>query len=113
MRSFDVRTLGDGWRIRGGGWLTTMRRVLCPKMAESLTSSAFQTATDVLGEFTIARSLAKNTFATFSFEYFGRSPQGGISLALLTLLATTALLGFLTLATRTKSRRVLNKSSRP
>ncbi|CAN5535167.1 ABC transporter permease [soil metagenome] len=113
IRAIDVRTLVDASRSLGAGWLTTMRRVLFPNMAASLTSSAFLTATVVLGEFTIARSLAKNTFATFSFEYFGRSPQGGISLALLTLLATTALLGFLTLATRTKSRRVLNKSSRP
>lgn len=113
IRAIDVRTLVDASRSLGAGWVTTLRRVLLPNMAASLTSSAFLTATVVLGEFTIARSLAKNTFATFSFEYFGRSPQGGISLALLTLVATTALLGFLTLATRTKSRRALSKATRP
>jgi ABC-type spermidine/putrescine transport system permease subunit II len=74
-------------------------------MATSLISSAFLTATVVLGEFTIASTLAKNTFATFSFEYFSRDPQGGVGLALLTLVATTALLGVMTVLTRSKSRK--------
>ena len=81
-------------------------------MASALISSAFLTATVVIGEFTIASTLAKNTFATFGFEYFGRDAQGGVGLALLTLFGTTVLLGVLTLLTRTKARKALSTTSR-
>ncbi len=46
----------------------------------------------MLGEFTIARNLSKHTFPTFVFDYFGVIAQGGIALALFTLVGTTALL---------------------
>ena len=105
IRAIDVRTLVDASRSLGASWPSTLRRVLLPNMSASLISSAFLTATVVLGEFTIARTLAKNTFSTFSFDYFGRKAQGGISLALFTLVGTTALLGFFTLLTRGKARR--------
>ncbi len=98
-----MRTLVDASRSLGAGWGTTLRRVLLPNLSSALISSSFLTATVVLGEYTIASTLAKQTFPTFSFEYFGRSPQGGVALALLTLLATTGLLGLLTLLTRRRS----------
>jgi putative spermidine/putrescine transport system permease protein len=105
IKAIDVRTLVDASRSLGAGWGTTFRRVLLPNLASSLVSASFLTATVVLGEFTIASTLAKNTFPTFSFEYFGRDAQGGIALALLTLVATTLLLAFLTLLTRPKATR--------
>lgn len=104
IKAIDVRTLVDASRSLGAGWGTTLRRVLLPNLSSALISSSFLTATVVLGEYTIASTLAKQTFPTFSFEYFGRSPQGGVALALLTLLATTGLLGLLTLLTRRRSR---------
>ncbi len=107
IKAIDVRTLVDASRSLGGTWPTTVRRALLPNLVSSLLSSAFLTATVVLGEFTIASTLAKNTFATFSFEYFGRDAQGGVGLALLTLVSITALLGVLTLLTRTKSRKAM------
>lgn len=110
IKAIDVRTLVDASRSLGGTWATTVRRALLPNLVSSLLSSAFLTATVVLGEFTIASTLAKNTFATFSFEYFGRDAQGGVGLALLTLLSITALLGVLTLLTRTKSRKAMAAS---
>ncbi len=103
IKAIDVRTLVDASRSLGAGWGTTFRRVLLPNLSSALISSSFLTATVVLGEYTIASTLAKQTFPTFSFEYFGRSPQGGVALALLTLLATTGLLGLLTLLTRRRS----------
>lgn len=103
IKAIDVRTLVDASRSLGAGWGTTLRRVLLPNLSSALISSSFLTATVVLGEYTIASTLAKQTFPTFSFEYFGRSPQGGVALALLTLLATTGLLGLLTLLTRRRS----------
>ena len=105
IKAIDVRTLVDASRSLGAGWPTTFRRALLPNLSSALISASFLTATVVLGEFTIAVTLAKQTFPTFSFEYFGRDPQGGVALALLTLMMTTFLLGVLTLLTRTKSQR--------
>ena len=105
IKAIDVRTLVDASRSLGAGWPTTFRRALLPNLSTALISASFLTATVVLGEFTIAVTLAKQTFPTFSFEYFGRDPQGGVALALLTLMTTTFLLGVLTLLTRTKASR--------
>jgi putative spermidine/putrescine transport system permease protein len=112
IKAIDVRTLVDASRSLGAGWGTTFVRALLPNLASSLISASFLTATVVLGEFTIAVTLAKQTFPTFSFEYFGRDPQGGIALALLTLLATTGLLALLTIITRPKAVRAARKQSR-
>jgi putative spermidine/putrescine transport system permease protein len=105
IRAIDVRILVDASRSLGATWPATLRRVLLPNLSAAIISSAFLTATVVLGEFTIARTLAKATFPTFSFDYFNRKAQGGISLALFTLVGTTALLGVFTLLTRGKARR--------
>jgi putative spermidine/putrescine transport system permease protein len=112
IKAIDVRVLVDASRSLGAGWGSTFRRALLPNLASSLISASFLTATVVLGEFTIAVTLAKNTFPTFSFEYFGRDPQGGIALALLTLLATTGLLALLTILTRPKALRAARKAER-
>lgn len=109
MRAIDVRTLVDASRSLGAGWVTTFRRALLPNLMSSILSASFLTTTIVLGEFTIAVTLNKPTFPVFSFQFFGRSPQGGIALALLTLLATTALLAVLSLLTRTKAQRAGRK----
>jgi putative spermidine/putrescine transport system permease protein len=105
IKAIDVQTLVDASRSLGASWPQTMRRVLLPNLTSSLVSSSFLTAAVVLGEFTIARNLSKDTFPVFVFDYVGRVAQGGIALALLTLVGSTALLGFFTLLTRGKSRR--------
>ena len=105
IRAIDVRTLADASRSLGAGWATTIWRALLPNLSSALISASFLTATVVLGEFTIARTLLIETFPTFTFEYYQKSPQGGIALALLTLVASTALLGVLTLLLRRRARR--------
>ena len=105
IRSIDLRTLVDASRSLGATWTATLRRVLIPNLSSSIISATFLTAAVVLGEFTIANTLNKTTFPVFSYQYFGQSAQGGISLALFTLVGSTALLGFFTLLTRRKSRR--------
>lgn len=111
IKAIDVRTMVDASRNLGAGWGTTLRRVLIPNMASSILSASFLTTTVVLGEFTIASTLNKQTFPVFSFQYFGRNPQGGIALALLTLLGTTVLLALLSLLTRTKAQRAARRAS--
>ena len=106
IKAIDVQTLVDASRSLGASWATTLRRVLLPNLTASIISSSFLTAAVVLGEFTIARNLSKQTFPTFVFDYLGRVAQGGIALALFTLVGSTALLGLFTLLTRGKSRRM-------
>jgi putative spermidine/putrescine transport system permease protein len=112
IKAIDVRTLVDASRSLGAGWGTTLRRVLLPNMASSILSASFLTTTIVLGEFTIAVTLNKQTFPVFTFQYFGRNPQGGIALALLVLIVTTALLAVLSLATRTKAQKAARKQGK-
>ncbi len=109
IKAIDVRTLVDASRSLGANWPSTLRRVLLPNLSSSIVSSAFLTTAVVLGEFTIARTLSKQTFPVFSFDYFGRKAQGGIALALFTLVGSTALLGVFTLLTRSKSRRQVTR----
>jgi putative spermidine/putrescine transport system permease protein len=102
IRAIDVRTLIDASRSLGAGWGTTLLRTLLPNLRSAVISSSFLTATVVLGEFTMAQVLIKRTFPTFTAEYGRSNARGGSGLALLTLVATTALLGILTLLTRRK-----------
>ncbi len=100
VRALDVKTLVDASRSLGAGWGTTLWRTLIPNLRTAIISSSFLTATVVLGEFTIASLLLKRTFPTFMASYYQSHGQGGIGLALLALVATTALLGLLTVLTR-------------
>ncbi len=112
IKAIDVRTLVDASRSLGAGWGTTLRRAVLPNMASSLVSASFLTTTVVLGEFTIANVLNKPTFPVFSFQFFGYEPQGGIALAMLTLITTTILLGGLTILARPKAVRAARKADR-
>ena len=111
IKAIDVRTLVDASRNLGAGWFTTLRRVLMPNLASSILSASFLTTTVVLGEFTIAVTLNKATFPVFSFQYFGRNPQGGVALAVMILLCTTLLLAGLSLATRTKAQKAVRQKT--
>lgn len=105
IRSVDVRTLVDASRSLGAGWSQTMVRVLIPNLRTGILSAAILTVAVVLGEFTIASVLLKRTLPQFMAEYQQREPQGGMGLALLALVATTALFVVLNLVTRTRRDR--------
>ncbi len=100
IRAINLETLVDASRSLGAGWGTTLFRALIPNMRTAIVSTSFLTATVVLGEFTIASVLLKDTFPTFMNTYYGSNGQGGMALAVLALVATTALLMILTFLTR-------------
>jgi putative spermidine/putrescine transport system permease protein len=100
LRAIDLRTLVDASRSLGAGWGTTMFRVLVPNMRTSLLTASFLTATVVMGEFTMAQLTGKFTLPVFQAQFYLREVQGGIALGLVTLLATTLLLAFVTFLTR-------------
>ncbi len=100
ISAIDLRTLVDASRSLGAGWTTTTLRVLVPNLASALISSAFLTATVVLGEFTIASLLLKETLPMFNLQISQREVQGGFALGLLLLLVSTIFLALITLLTR-------------
>lgn len=102
LRAIDLRTMVDASRSLGAGWFGTIRRVIVPNLRTSLISSAFLTVAVVIGEFTIADTLLKETLPRFQATFVGREPQGGYGLNLLVLLVTTAL--FLALGVLTRKR---------
>lgn len=112
LRAIDLKTLVDASRSLGAGWGTTLRRAIIPNLRASIISSAFLTTAVVLGEFTIASTLLKNTLPTFQRTFIGVSPQGGFGLNFLALVVTTALFALLTLLTRKRGVKGNKKSSR-
>jgi len=104
LRAIDLRTLVDASQSLGARWPATLVRVLLPNLTTALISSAFLTATVVLGEFTIASLLLKDTLPTFNQQLAQREVQGGFGLGLLTLLASTILLSIITILSRRRGR---------
>lgn len=107
LRAIDLRTLVDASRSLGAGWGATLWKVLLPNMRAAIISAAFLTAAVVIGEFTIADTLLKETLPRFQATFVGREPQAGYALNLLALLVTTLL--FVLLSVLTKKRDVSRK----
>ncbi len=102
LRAIDLRTLVDASRSLGAGWLTTLRTVIVPNLRTSIISASFLTGAVVIGEFTIADTLLKETLPRFQATFVGREPQGGYGLNLLALLLTIGL--FVIVSVLTKKR---------
>ena len=100
IRALDVKVLVDASRSLGAGWGTTLFRALIPNLRASIISSSFLTATVVLGEFTIASVLLKETLPTQMAIFQQSNGFAGTGIALVVLVLTTLLLAVLTLVTR-------------
>lgn len=100
LRAIDLRTLVDASRSLGAGWLYTLRTVIVPNLRTSIISASFLTAAVVVGEFTIADTLLKETLPRFQATFTAREPQAGYLLNLLALLTTTLLFILLSVLTR-------------
>jgi len=65
LQTIDIRTLTEASQSLGPGWLTILWKVILPKLRVAILSGAFLTLAIVVGEFTIANSLARPMFATY------------------------------------------------
>ncbi len=81
---------------------------MLPNLRTAIISASFLTAAVVIGEFTIADTLLKETLPRFQATFVGREPQAGYGLNLLALLTTTLL--FVLLSVLTKKRDPKRKS---
>lgn len=105
IKAIDVKTLVDASRSLGAGWATTLRRAIIPNIRAAIISASFLTAAVVLGEYTMARVLLKQTLPAFMAQYQSNEPQGGMALALAALVFTTLLFALLSLLTRPRGAR--------
>lgn len=103
LRAIPLHVLVDASRSLGGGPGRTIAKVLIPNLRTALISASFLTAAVVIGEFTIANTLLKETLPRFQATYVGREPQGGYGLNLLAILVTVMLFVVLSRLTRTQS----------
>jgi putative spermidine/putrescine transport system permease protein len=105
VSAIQLKTLVDASRSLGAGWLFTLVKVIIPNLRTAILSCAFLTVAVVLGEYTIARVLLKQTFPAFLEQFQDREPQGGMGLALASMVLTTALFALLSVLTKPKRLR--------
>lgn len=92
LRSIDTATLVDASRSLGGGWMTTLFRVLVPNLRTAILSGTVLTIALVIGEYTMA---SLDQYQTFQVWIYGTNQDNAwISEAasILALLVTWALL---------------------
>lgn len=89
LAALDLRTLVDASRSLGAGWMRTIVQVITPNMRASIATASFLAFTVVLGEFTIASLLLKNTLPLYLAYAQGQSPQGSFALGLVLVVIST------------------------
>lgn len=106
LSAIDVRTLSAAARSMGASWPTIIVKVILPNLRAAVASAAFISIAVVLGEFTIARMLARENLQTGVMLVNQAAPQVAAAVSLLTLLFGIGLLVGLSYVTnRTKKKR--------
>jgi putative spermidine/putrescine transport system permease protein len=106
LRALDLRTMVDASKSLGAGWWRTIVSVIMPNMTSALIGASFLTATVVLGEFTIASLLLKETLPTQLVTYSGSDARGGTALALALLFLSSVVLIIFTKLLRRRGIRI-------
>lgn len=107
----DFRTLTAAARSMGASWATVTVRVLLPNLRGAVVSAAFISIAVVLGEFTIAKMLARENLQTGVMLVNQAAPQVAAAVSLLTLLFGIVLLVALSYLTNRAHRRRTKKAS--
>ncbi len=92
VRSIDLQTLVDASRSLGGGWLTTLRRVLLPNMRAAILSATVLTVALVLGEYTMASLDQYQTFPTWIVLFESQNSHVSVAASLMALALTWVVL---------------------
>jgi len=89
LAALDLRTLVDASQSLGATWYRTVVFVIVPNIRASIATAAFLALTVVLGEFTIASLLLKNTLPLYLSYSQGQNPQGSFAVGLVLILIST------------------------
>jgi putative spermidine/putrescine transport system permease protein len=92
VRGSDLRTLTEAARNLGASWPRVLASVVLPVLRTSVLNAAFLTFALVMGEYTIAVILGFVTFPTWIVQIGSAQPQLSVSVSVLSLAVTWALL---------------------
>jgi putative spermidine/putrescine transport system permease protein len=92
LRALDLKTIVEASSSLGAGWVSTLWRVVLPNLRTAMLSAVVLTVALVLGEFTVANILGFTTFPTWIVQVAGSDPQLSVSVSILSLAVTWALL---------------------
>jgi putative spermidine/putrescine transport system permease protein len=88
LRSIDLKTLTEASSNLGGGWLTTMWRVVLPNLGTSLLSSTVLIVALCLGEFTMASLNLVTTFPVWIVQTDQLNANISVSASIIALVVT-------------------------
>jgi putative spermidine/putrescine transport system permease protein len=106
LRSVDLKTLVEASRSLGASWHSTVMLVILPNLKVGVINASFLTFAVVLGEFTVASLLLKQTLPTYLAISQGQNPQGTFAVGLLLMFVSAGLFAVMNRLTRGKSGQV-------
>jgi putative spermidine/putrescine transport system permease protein len=105
LRAIDLKTLVEASRSLGGGWLSTLTRVILPNLRSAVLSATVLTVALVLGEFTMASLDHYQTFFVWVVNFDQDDANVSVAVSLLALVGTWILLLLIAMLDRRSSRR--------
>ena len=105
LRAIPLTTLVEASRSLGGGWITTLARVLLPNLRSALLSATVLTVALVLGEYTMASLDQYETFPVWIVVFDQDDAHVSVAVSLLSLVITWVLLMLISLIDTRRLRR--------
>jgi putative spermidine/putrescine transport system permease protein len=88
LRAIDLKTLVEASRSLGGGWRSTLWRVIVPNLRTGILSATVLTVALVLGEFTMASLDLYQTIPVWIYQFAQDDGHVSTAVSLLSLLVT-------------------------
>jgi putative spermidine/putrescine transport system permease protein len=88
LRAIDLKTLVEASRSLGGGWRSTLWRVIVPNLRTGILSATVLTVALVLGEFTMASLDLYQTIPVWIYQFAQDDGHVSTAVSLLALLVT-------------------------
>jgi putative spermidine/putrescine transport system permease protein len=105
LRSLDLKTIVEASNSLGGGWVTTLWRVILPNLRTALLSATVLTIALVMGEYTMASLDLYQTFPVWIYVNSQTSGPVSIAASLLALFVTWLFLMLITVLATRQSRK--------
>jgi putative spermidine/putrescine transport system permease protein len=105
LRALDLKTIVEASNSLGGGWTTTLWRVILPNLRTAMLSAVVLTVALVLGEYTMASLDLYQTFPVWIYVNSQTSGQVSVAASLLALFVTWLFLMLIAMLGTRQSRK--------
>jgi putative spermidine/putrescine transport system permease protein len=105
LRALDLKTIVEASNSLGGGWVTTLWRVILPNLRTAMLSAVVLTVALVLGEYTMASLDLYQTFPVWIYVNSQTSGQVSVAASLLALFVTWLFLMLIAMLGTRQSRK--------